>query len=158
MEPLNQACLHSASHSEMPHGMWERGRGLLCFSLFQLLPSTGFGRMWKQTFCPLLTDHSSHTSLLICFQNTGTARTGLQELFQMDNKALGSDAQCGGEDSIPWGRGTVRGGGGAHQNPCVRMLLGLKKPLLNFCSALSPPKGDMLLLTMRSMVFMRHPY
>lgn len=43
-------------------GEEKRGRVLLCLSLLQLPPSMGFGRMWKQTFCPLITDHSLHLS------------------------------------------------------------------------------------------------
>ena len=76
MDLPNQARLHCASHSEMPHAVWERGRGrgkegemgrrLLCLSLFPAPTSTGSGRKWKQTFCPLLTDHSSHLSAYMC--------------------------------------------------------------------------------------------
>lgn len=79
--------------------------------------------MWKGTFYPLLTDHSSHISLLICVQTSETAHTRLKERFQRDNEALGGVSKHGGEESIP---------GGARQNLCAWVLLGLKKPLQSF--------------------------
>lgn len=52
MDLSNPACLHSASHSEMPHGEWERRAST---SLPLTVPTPTFHRFWQDadtTFAP----------------------------------------------------------------------------------------------------------
>lgn len=68
---------------------------------------TNSHRLWQDveaSLLPLTRYSLLHTSVLICIQNSGTAHTGLQKIFQRDNEALGSDSKCGGGgENIPQG-------------------------------------------------------
>lgn len=89
MDLSSPACLHSASHSEMPHGVWER-RVSEHFPAypFQLPPSTGFGRMWIE---PLPHNHRSlpvaHLRL-----KPETEHLELMGVFQTEPTNLGGDS------------------------------------------------------------------
>lgn len=121
-----------------------RGRVVLCLSLLWLPPSPGCGRMWKQIFCPLLTDHAlglssfitPSTALCLCLQFRDSTYC-IKEIAKRDT-ALGTDSQCGGEENI------ARGGGGKHIRIWVCLLAPRfeKSPAGTFSFAPFPPRGD----------------